>query len=42
MIGQELLSEEAEPIYTDGQLMKLAEWMDIPLATIDELRELFG
>lgn len=42
MIGQELLSDECEFAYTDGELIRLAEMMDIPLATTDELREMFG
>ena len=42
MITNELLSEELDCAYTDGELMKLAEMIDIPLATIDELKELFG
>ena len=42
MIANELLSEELDFAYTDGELLKLAEWLDIPFGTIDELRETFG
>ena len=42
MIANELLSEELDCAYTDGELLKLAEWLDIPFGTIDELRETFG
>ena len=42
MITNEILSEETACAYTDGELLKLAEWMDIPFGTIDELRETFG
>jgi len=42
MITNEILSEETACAYTDGELIRLAEMMDIPFATIDELKELFG
>lgn len=42
MIANELLSEELDCAYTDGELIRLAEIIDIPFATIDELKELFG
>ena len=42
MIAKQLLSEEEEFAYTDGELIRLAEIIDIPFATIDELKELFG
>lgn len=42
MIAKELLTEEIEFAYTDGELIRLAQMMDIPLATTDELREMFG
>lgn len=42
MIANDLLSEELDFAYTDGELIRLAEMMDIPFGTIDELRETFG
>ena len=42
MIVNEIITEETECVYTDGELIRLAEWMDVPFATIDELREMFG
>lgn len=41
MIANELLSEELDFAYTDGELLKLMEWYNIPFATLDELREIF-
>lgn len=41
MIANELLSEELDFAYTDGELLKLMEWENIPFATLDELREIF-
>lgn len=41
MIAKQLLTEEIDFVYTDGELLKLMEWSDIPLATIEELREIF-
>ena len=42
MIAKNLLIEEEEFAFSDGELIRLAEMMDIPFSTTDELRELFG
>lgn len=42
MIVNEIITEENASAYTDGELFRLAEMMDIPFGTIDELREMFG
>ena len=41
MIAKNLLIEEEEFAFSDGELLKLMEWENIPFATLDELREIF-